>query len=109
MEVKFVDRLKELIEREKIKQKDLAEDAGISEAALSRYMKGERIPHGETLCNLATALHTTTDYLLGRINYEKFDKEISFDEMQGILARNSKDYSSDQISELIKIILKNRY
>ena len=108
MEGKFVERLKELIAREDIKQKDLAEDVGITEAALSRYMKGDRTPHGETLCNLATALHTTTDYLLGREDKEDFNKEISFNEMQGLLARNSKNYSSDQNDELMRIILKNK-
>ena len=108
MEGKFVERLKELIAREDIKQKDLAEDVGITEAALSRYMKGDRTPHGETLCNLATALHTTTDYLLGREDREDFNKEISFNEMQGLLARNSKNYSSDENDELLRTILKNK-
>lgn len=106
MEGKFVERLKELIKRENIKQKDLAEDVGITEAALSRYMKGDRIPHGETLCNLATALHTTTDYLLGRDDIENFNKEISFDEMGGLLARNSKNYTEAEKNELLRIILK---
>ena len=108
MEGKFVERLKELIAREDIKQKDLAEDVGITEAALSRYMKGDRTPHGETLCNLATALHTTTDYLLGREDKEDFNREISFNEMQGLLARSSKNYSSDENDELLRIILKNK-
>lgn len=103
---KFLERLKELIERERIKQKDLAEDVGITEAALSRYMKGDRIPHGETLCNLATALHTTIDYLLGRDDKEVFNKEISFDEMGGLLNRNSKKYTLEQKYDLIRIILQ---
>lgn len=106
MEGKFVERLKELIKRENIKQKDLAEDVGITEAALSRYMKGERTPHGETLCNLATALHTTTDYLLGRDSVENFNKEISFDQMEGLLARSSRNYTQDEKNELLRIILK---
>lgn len=108
IEVKFVERLKELIARENIKQKDLAEDVGITEAALSRYMKGDRTPHGETLCNLATALHTTTDYLLGREDKEDFNKEISFNEMQGILARNSRNYTSKQREKLMLTILKDK-
>ncbi|MEE3343548.1 MAG: helix-turn-helix transcriptional regulator [Bacilli bacterium] len=108
MEEKFVERLRELLARENIKQKDLAQDVGITEAALSRYMKGDRIPHGETICNLATALHTTTDYLLGRKDKEEFNKEISFNEMEGLLARNSKNYSNKQNDELMRIILKNK-
>ena len=106
MKAKFVERLKELIKRENIRQKDLAEDVGITEAALSRYMKGDRIPHGETLCNLATALRTTTDYLLGREDNEIFNKSISFNEMEGLLARSSKKYTAEQKNELLRIILK---
>lgn len=108
MNGKFVVRLRQLIEREKIKQKDLALDVGITEAALSRYMKGDRTPHGDTLCNLATALHTTTDYLLGRDDIEDFNKEISFNEMQGLLARSSKKFSNEENKELISIILKSK-
>ena len=108
MEEMFVKRLKELIARENITQKELAVDVGITEAALSRYMKGDRTPHGDTLCNLATALHTTTDYLLGREEIENFNKEISFNDMQGLLARNSKKYSDAENHELLKIILNSK-
>ena len=108
MNRKFVERLKELIKREHIKQKDLAQDVGITEAALSRYMKGDRIPHGDTLCNLATALHTTTDYLLGMDDKEEFNKEITYNMMQGLLARCSKNYTNEQNDELLKIILDNK-
>ena len=108
MEIKFEERIKELIIRENIKQRELAEDVGITESALSRYMNGTRVPQGETLCNLAIALHTTTDYLLGKDDEEKYNKEISFNEMEGLLARNSKNYSSEENLELMKIILNNK-
>ncbi|MBR6073522.1 MAG: helix-turn-helix transcriptional regulator [Bacilli bacterium] len=107
MNEKFKERLKELLEREGLTQKDLAEDVGITEAALSRYMKGNRIPNGENLCNMATALRTTTDYLLGRVDVEEFNKQIDYDDMEGLLARNAKDYTIEQRERLLKIILKN--
>jgi transcriptional regulator with XRE-family HTH domain len=108
MKTIFVERLKELIARENIKQKDLAKDVGITEAALSRYMSGERTPHGDTLCNLATALHTSTDYLLGRETKENFEKGISFEQLERLLGRSSKNLSNDEKQDLIRIILKTK-
>lgn len=106
MKETFVKRLRELIEREGISQRELAEDIGITEAALSRYMNGNRIPNGENLYNLATALRTTTDYLLGRDDEENFNKQISYEDMEGILARHAKNYTRAQRDELIRVILK---
>ena len=104
---KFVERLKELLEREKMTQKELAVDIGITEAALSRYMNGSRIPRGENLCNMATALRTTPDYLLGISDNETFNKELTFNEMANVLGRNSKKYTNEEKEELLKIIQKN--
>lgn len=101
-------RLKSLIIREKLKQKDLANNVGITEAALSKYLKGERTPQGETLCNLATALNTTVDYLLGLDNEELFNDNLNFDNIERILARKAKNYSLEQKQELIRIILGER-
>jgi transcriptional regulator with XRE-family HTH domain len=45
-------------------QKQLSEKAGITEAAISHYIKGNRVPRASVLGRLAIALNTTTDYLL---------------------------------------------
>lgn len=34
-------------------------------ASMSRYIRGHRTPKGTVISNIANALHTTTDYLLG--------------------------------------------
>lgn len=103
----FVARLKYLIQREDISQKDLANDVGITESAMSRYMSGERIPHGETLKNLAVALRTNADYLLGNSNIENSQDNLNFDEITEIIARSTKEYSNEEIEKLISIIKKN--
>jgi len=48
-----------------LSQKDLAALAGISSAALSQYEKGKREPNLLVITNLARALNTTIDALLG--------------------------------------------
>ena len=49
-----------------ISQKELAQRAGITEASLSRYINNARLPKTEYLKKIADALHTTTDFLLGK-------------------------------------------
>jgi transcriptional regulator with XRE-family HTH domain len=48
-----------------LSQQDLAEAAHVSQAQISRYEKGENSPTGQPLTDLASALETTPDWLLG--------------------------------------------
>lgn len=61
----FSERVSELMRRYKLTQKDLAAKAGVTESAMSYYVKGERTPRSDVLTRMAKALNTTTDYLLG--------------------------------------------
>lgn len=54
-----------LLNKNNMTQRELADRVGITEASLSRYIRGNRIPKGTVISNIANALHTTTDYLLG--------------------------------------------
>ena len=49
-------------------QKELAEKAKVTEAALSRYENGKRIPNVATACAIADALGVTIDDLCGYSN-----------------------------------------
>jgi transcriptional regulator with XRE-family HTH domain len=60
------EKIQILREERNLKQKELAELAGITEATLSRYENGKREPKGEIISKLATVLNVSTDYLLGR-------------------------------------------
>lgn len=106
MENLFVERIKKLIEESGITQRDLAQDIGVTESTISKYLSGERTPNGDILLNLATALNTTSDYLLGLSDTDK--KNLNFTELKGILARNSKDLSPEEKNKLIEIIVKYR-
>ncbi len=60
------EKIQILREERNLKQKELAELAGITEATLSRYENGKREPKGEIISKLANVLNVSTDYLLGR-------------------------------------------
>ena len=99
-------RIRELISSSKLSQRDLAQDIGVTESAISKYLSGERMPRGEILLNLVTALNTTSDYLLGHTDYD--NSNLSFNELKGILSRNSTELNAEQKTKLIEIIINQK-
>lgn len=64
MENNIGERIKKLLQRESLTQKDLAIMMNSAESTVSRYIQNKRIPYGDTLAKLASCLNTTTDYIL---------------------------------------------
>ena len=53
------ERLKRLIEKKGISQKELAEKVGCTDAAISHYIKGDRVPRAAVLTKIAIVLYIT--------------------------------------------------
>ncbi len=98
----FGERIAKLLEIEGYTQRELATMIGVTEAALSRYLKNEREPKMEIITNIATALNTTTDYLLTG----KDDTE-SFEETYRLVARGTSTMSEDEKLKLMKVLMNN--
>lgn len=96
----FVRRFRELMYESNYTQKQIAQLCHTTEASLSRYMNGDRIPKPEILANLATALHTTTDYLLGKEDLFK-----DYAEIRALVARSKDYWSEEQKKELSNILM----
>ena len=90
------EKLLSLMKKQGISQRQLADRLNTTEASLSRYVNGEREPKADMLANIATALNTTSDYLLG-IEKDDFD----FPKLERILARNSSRMSDQEKRALI--------
>lgn len=58
-------RLKELLEKKGVAQREFAEMCGVTEAAMSRYIREGRKPRATILIKMAQVLNVTPDYLLG--------------------------------------------
>jgi transcriptional regulator with XRE-family HTH domain len=95
----FGQRLLNLLQKQGITQKELADRINTTEATLSRYVSGDRESKADMLANIATALHTTSDYLLG-IESDDFD----FPKVERLLARNSTTMSEKQKRALISAL-----
>ena len=92
--------IKEMLEQKGISQKELAASAGVTEAAMSHYIKGDRIPRGANLLNIAKALGTTTNILLGETG-----EDVSYEQINTLVARKAKDFTKEQKKALINLIL----
>ena len=102
MEAKSTGQIiRELLEQKNISQKDIAASAGVTEAAMSHYIKGDRVPRGANLLNIAKALGTTTNVLLGETETD----DISYEEINTLVARKAKDFTKEQKKALINLIL----
>ena len=101
------EKLRMLIAERGVSQKELAQKAGVTEAAVSHYINGDRSPRGAILLNIANALGTTTDFLLSVSKSEK--NNISENEIENcykLLAKNINQVSFEQKQRFLKLLLQ---
>ena len=98
----FGERIQELLKKRGMTQKELAAIIGVTEASMSRYVKNDRIPKGEVVANIATALQTTSDYLLDK--EQASDITNDFPKIQRLIARNATLMTDEQKRELINAL-----
>lgn len=81
-----------------LSQKQLAEKAGVTEAAISRYINGLREPRAITVAAIARALGVSVNDITetGTSNLE---------EAFQMVARNAKEIPEERRKQLIKILL----
>ena len=96
------ERIKELSRENGLSQKDLAQKANVTEAAISHYIKGDRSPRGTVLARIAEALGTTSDYLAqgmpkGKNNDLQYAKRL--------IARNITQMTTDEKKEILEILI----
>ena len=53
--------LKTILENKNITQKELAEKIGLTESAVSRFVKGNRIPTGKNMLAIASVLNVKVE------------------------------------------------
>lgn len=60
----FGDNLKDLIDKQGYTQRDLADEVGLDEGTISRYVNKQRIPGVRALVNIAYVLDCSLDDLM---------------------------------------------
>lgn len=99
----FADRVKELMARDSISQKELALRSGISESSISRYLSNDKRPRMDIVANIARVFNTTTSYLVGETDDLPATKD-AYQETISVVMRNKKKLNDKQKAELVKIL-----
>lgn len=102
MKKQIGNRIIELMKKNGYTQKELAAMVGVTESAMSRYLNNDREPKIEVIANLATALNTTSDYLISGKNADE-----DFGEIYRLVARSTTLMSNEEKMKLIKVLLAN--
>ncbi len=92
-------RISEALQKRGMTQKELANRIGVTESVISRYISGDREPKPDILANIATALHTTSDFLLGIEN-----EEFNHPRIRRMIARNASSMTEQEKKELINAL-----
>ena len=87
----FGERLSELIKMRNYSQKALAMKAGVTEAAMSHYVKGDRYPRASVLARIADALNINQNEYYKALAKSFF---ISLDNAQGFHPNYPSKYDS---------------
>lgn len=92
-----------MITKQGISQKQLSEMTGITESAISHYIKGDRVPRGANLVKIAKALGTTTDDLLS--GDKEMDKERDLVFAKSLIARNASKMTQEEKMQFIQLLI----
>ena len=93
-------RISELLRYRGMTQKQLAEKAKITEAAVCRYVKGERVPRAITVAAIAKALEVSPSELLG----EPSSDPENIDNAVRLIARNARVMTEEQREMIIRAL-----
>lgn len=96
----FSERLRQILDRRGVSQDWLARQIHATPATVSRYLTSDRVPRGENVAAVSSALNVSADYLLGLIDDActlKRDRRSGLDvEVSLLVSCYRKASSSDQ-------------
>ncbi len=101
----FQERVKELMIRENVNQKKLAEKSGISEASLSRYLNGSTQPRIDVLINIANAFEVDVNTLTEPIA-SQVGRNTAFEQTYSLVTRNKSKLTEEQKRKIIMALIE---
>ena len=93
----------DLLRAKGMTQKELADISGISEAAISHYVKGDRIPRGMNLTRIAQALGVKAEELNEENEITGRDHDLQVAKM--LIARNASNMSKQEKMDFVSLLL----
>ncbi len=102
----FSNKVKELMIRDNISQKELSKLSKISESSISRYLSDCLEPRLDVICNVAKVFNVPISFLLEENNEIK--NVNAYDETICVVTRNKEKLTDQQKAELIKILFGSK-
>ena len=102
---KFNDKLSTRLKQLGMTQRELANKVGTTEASISRYVKGERIPNDALITKIADALEVNVSFFKDGHN-EKVEDLMRINEL---IARNEKKMTPEEKLAIIRLLSKDQY
>lgn len=102
----FSNKVKELMIRDNISQKELSALSKISESSISRYLSDSLEPRLDVITNIAKVFNVPISYLMEEGDGLKIVN--AFDETLCVVTRNKEKLTDQQKAELIKILFGNK-
>lgn len=96
------------LEKKGLSQKFLAEQVGVTEQAMSRYVNGSRTPKGAVLVGIANTLGISTDVLLGN-NFNApagGDDDDAYKAMLDYAAHKGRFLSPDKKAQIVQMLFE---
>lgn len=90
----YATRLKNLIDELDIKQNELAQKAGITEATISNYINAKQLPKLGVVEKLADVLGVSVDYLLGKTDIRNSGEQIDDILNEAMIGMSKKEYEA---------------
>ena len=99
--MKWNEKVKSLMKKKNINQKELSALSGITESSISRYLSGDKSPRMDIVVNIAKALDVSVDFFLD--DDQKCDS--AFTAISTAIARKSNDLTPEEENKLILLLL----
>ncbi len=98
----WAERVRELMRRRGINQKQLSHLSGIAEYSISRYLKSDKAPRMDVVVNVARALKVETDFFLS----EEERGRSAYNVISTVIARNGGELTPEEKNRLIKLLIE---
>lgn len=96
-----IENLKAAMKRCNMSQAQVARAAGITSAAVCRYVSGERVPNSNNVVKIAKAINVSVEYLLTQ-DGEQYDP---FNSIVEKIATCSSELSNDELKGIVNLVM----
>lgn len=106
----FVGRLHELLKARGLTQRYLANAINVAEATISRWGQGKGKPRIKTVCDIASVLHVSTDYLLGVCDdINGINEKPDYFLVRQFITEHVDSWNDKERAGLISVLLKDEW